>query len=68
MSKNIPRRSVRLSKPRIPPLKGAEFASVMEKLTDKSEWERVVQVFVEQEKKSSGGPVLNFWATLARQR
>lgn len=49
-------------------MKGAEFASVMEKLTDKSEWERVVQVFVEQEKKSSGGPVLNVWATLARQR
>jgi len=41
-------KSVRLFRPRIPPLKGVDLAAVMEKLIDKSEWDKVVQTFTEE--------------------
>jgi len=59
---------VRLSKPRITPLEGAQLTIEMEKLIDKTEWDRVVQPFIEETKKSNRGSVPNVWATLARHR
>ena len=59
---------VRLSKPRIKPLEGADLDQEMARFLNKSEWDKLVQKFFEEEKKNSGRPVRHVWATLIRYR
>ncbi|MFQ6126404.1 MAG: hypothetical protein ACE5R6_17600 [Candidatus Heimdallarchaeota archaeon] len=63
MRKIDKQKPMRLSKPRIKPLEGAELEQEMARFLDKSEWDKLVQLFFEEEKQSSGGPVRNVWAT-----
>jgi len=49
-------------------LEGAELDQEMVRFLNKSEWDKLVQKFFEEEKKSSEGLVRNVWATLVRYR
>lgn len=49
-------------------MEGADLDQEMARFLNKSEWDKLVQKFFEEEKKNSGRPVRHVWATLIKYR